>query len=277
MKIQNLSEELLTVSFHLLLPLGEYSQETYQHSIHGSQTRAQKFLQRYFKYCKRTVKDVLETTQSRALELETEKQHQPFVSELPLSVQKEKHAKLEKDLKVATYRASRLGDFVTLVEHLVYSCLLNLARQNAQAWVDTSLKHTTSTESVCAVSSASKSLYHSTPASKSVTSVSKCTTPASKSTATASRSATPATSVAGERKSHSQQAGDCEVERSCSHPEGRGRLGLLCAELQFAESGLFFRIWIVSLLSFSFSTLILPLPLSFLHSPPQVPSPPIPP
>ena len=281
LKIQNLSEELLTVSFHLLLPLGEYSQETYQHSIHGSQTRAQKFLQRYFKYCKRTVKDVLETTQSRALELETEKQHQPFVSELPLSVQKEKHAKLEKDLKVATYRASRLGDFVTLVEHLVYSCLLNLARRNAQAWVDTSLKHTTSTESVCAVSNASKSLYHSTPASKSVTPASKCATPASKSTATASKSATPATSVAGERTSNSQQAGDCEVEGSgelCSHPEGRGRLGLLCAELQFAESGLFLaRIWIVSSPSLSSSTLILSLPLSFLHFSPQVPSSPIPP
>ena len=232
LKVQNLSEELYTISFHLLLPLGEYSQETYEHSIHGSQARAQKFLQRYFKYCKRIVKDVLEMTQSRALELETEKQHQPFVSELPLSIQKEKHAKLEKDLKVATYRASRLYDFVTLVEHQVFACLLELARRNTQAWVDTGLKHTTpseTSESEYTVSSTSKSLYHSTPTSRSVT-------PASKSTARDSKSVTPTPcggSLAGsERESHSQHS-------KGSPQEGRGGLGLLCAELQFAESGVF--------------------------------------
>ena len=281
LKIQNLSEELLTATFHLLLPLGEYSQESYEHSIHGSQARVQKFLQRYFKYSKRIVKDVLEMTQSRALELETEKQHQPFVSELPLSIQKEKHAKLEKDLKVATYRVSRLGDFVTLVEHLVFSCLLELARRNAQAWVDTGLKHTTpseTSESVCAVSSASKSLYHSTPTSKSVTPVSKSATPASKSTARDSKSVTPTPrggSVAGsERESHSQHTGG----KLCSQQEGRGGLGLLCAELQLAESGVFWELGSMLLLSPSPS---LPSSLHCLFlSPtlhPQVPSPPTPP
>lgn len=228
LKVRKLSEELLTVPFHLLIPLGEYLLETYQHSLEGSQLRAQKFLQKYFKYCKRIVKDVLETTQSHALELETEKRHQPFVSELPLSIQKEKHIKLERELKVATYRARRLGDFVTLVEHLVFSCLQDLARKNAQAWVDTSLRQTGpggTTERMPKPSGVPQSLIgHST--------CGNLVTPATDTGSEAGESE-------GDAESHSQLVGSGGGGSLKPHArqERRRGLALLCAELQFEETG----------------------------------------
>ena len=139
LKIQNLSEELLTVPFHHLTALSCYSQESFEHSLQGSQSKAQRFLQKYFKYCRRIVTGVIKSSQSRVLELETEKRHKPFVSDLPLSVQKEKHLKLERDLKAAVYQESSLADFVCLAEHILYSCLLKLARQEAQSWSKTAL------------------------------------------------------------------------------------------------------------------------------------------
>ena len=233
LKIRKLSEELLTVPFHLLIPLGEYSQETYQHSLEGSQVRAQKFLQRYFKYCRRIVRDVLETTQSCALELETEKRHQPFVSELPLSIQKERHMKLERDLKVATYRANRLGDFVTLVEHLIFSCLQEVARKNAQAWVDTSLRQTGqggATERMHTPSRVSRSLVdHSTSGNLA--------TPATDAGSEAGESE-------GDAGSHSQLVGSGGGGGLKPHSwqERRRGLALLCAELQFEETGTYTRL-----------------------------------
>ena len=63
-----------------------------------------------------------------------ELRHQPFVSYLPLSVQKEKHLKLGQELEEINYQASRLSDFVSLTEHIVFSCLLAVARQGALGW-----------------------------------------------------------------------------------------------------------------------------------------------
>lgn len=139
LKINNLSQELLSIPFHSLQPLGSYSNDTYMHCLNGSQTKFQQFLQRYFKYCKRVVTEVVESTQTHAAELENELQHQPFVSDLPLSVQKEKQQKLARDFAEISYRASRLQDFVGLTEHIVFSCLLAVARQGAQDWVDATL------------------------------------------------------------------------------------------------------------------------------------------
>ena len=134
LKINNLSQELLSIPFHSLQPLGVYSSDSYMHCLKGSQAKFQQFLHRYFKYCRRVVGEVVDSTQNQAMELEMELRHQPFVSDLPLSVQKEKHLQLGRDLEEISYQASRLSDFVSLAEHIVFSCLLAVARQGALGW-----------------------------------------------------------------------------------------------------------------------------------------------
>ena len=139
LKINNLSQELFSIPFHSLQPLGAYSSDDYMHCLKGSQAKFQQFLHRYFKYCRRIVSEVVDSTQSRAMELEMELRHQPFVSDLPLSVQKEKHLQLSRDLEEVSYQASRLSDFVSLAERIVFSCLLAIARQGALGWRQSTL------------------------------------------------------------------------------------------------------------------------------------------
>jgi hypothetical protein len=139
LKINNLSQELLSIPFHSLQPLGAYSSDSYMHRLKGSQAKFQQFLHRYFKYCRRVVSELVDSTQNRAMELEMELRHQPFVSDLPLSVQKEKHLQLSRDLGESSYQASRLSDFVSLAEHIVFSCLLAVARQGALGWRQSTL------------------------------------------------------------------------------------------------------------------------------------------
>ena len=138
-QIHRLNQELLGLPVHTLTPLGEHSVELFEKSVEGTAARMQRFFQRYFKYCRRVVSEVIRTTWSHAQELETEKRHQPFVSDLPISIQTEKHAALERELAVAKYRVGRLGGFVMLVEQMMGVSLLMMTRQAAEEWVEHTL------------------------------------------------------------------------------------------------------------------------------------------
>ncbi len=139
LKIQSLSEELLTVPFHQLVPLSNYDQETLEQAIQGSLSKAQRLLHKYFKYCRRFIMEVIKTTISQVIIFETDRRHKPFVSDLPLSVQKDKFSQLEKDLKAAKYQASNLANFVCLAEYILSTCILTLSKHGAQSWIDTVL------------------------------------------------------------------------------------------------------------------------------------------
>lgn len=134
LKLQHLSEELMTISFHHLKPLGEYALDAMEYSLQGSQKKAHQFLLKYFKYCRRIICSAISSSRKHAGDLTTEHHHQRFVPEEPLSTQRKKHERLEKDLEAATYQAERIADFVSLAEQLVYNCLLKLARQAADSW-----------------------------------------------------------------------------------------------------------------------------------------------
>lgn len=149
LKIRSLSEELLTVRFHQLLPLSNYNQESLEYALQGSLSKSHRLLVKYYKYCRRIVNEVIRTTNCRVIDLEGEKRHKPFVSDLPLSIQKENHAQLEKDLKAAQYQESKLANFVSLVEHIVSTCILSLSRQGAQSWVATVLTQQEEERAVC--------------------------------------------------------------------------------------------------------------------------------
>ena len=152
-KIHKLNTELLNFQTLSLAPLGGYSAEVLEKKSEETEAKTHRLLQRYFKYCKRVVSEAVSATQENAEKLEEEKKHQPFVSDSPISVQVAQHAELERKLGVATYRASRLGDFVCLGEQMIAGCLLERARQSASLWVEGTLQLTghdsSSTSSFC--------------------------------------------------------------------------------------------------------------------------------
>ena len=135
-KIHKLNTELLNMPIHTLKPFSRHSANTLQKNTEETEAVTHRLLQRYFKYCKRVVSEAIGETRQIAERLEEEKKHQPFVSDSPISVQVAQHAELENRLGVARYRASRISDFVRLVEQMMGACLLQLARQSGREWVE---------------------------------------------------------------------------------------------------------------------------------------------
>lgn len=134
-KINSLSQDLLCVTFHEVASLGCYSKDQFQRQTQQVDNKIFKLLQKYFKYCHRILLQTIAQSQSNVLELETKKRHQPFVSDLPISVQKARHVQLSKDLEHARHRASQLKMFVTSVQQMVEACLVELVQQNSINWL----------------------------------------------------------------------------------------------------------------------------------------------
>ena len=134
-KIKSLCEDLLTVEVTSVTPVGGYKGEEFQRQIQADHNKLQKLLNRYFKYCQRTVTESVRSSQSVVTELETRQKHQPFISDLPISVQKEQHKRLEDDLEESRHRERQLGALMTLVRLLMLSCLKKFQEQASSKWV----------------------------------------------------------------------------------------------------------------------------------------------
>ena len=134
-KINSLSQDLLSVTFDEIVSFGCYSKEQYLQQMQKADNKIFKLLQKYFRYCQRILLQATAQSQSNVLELETKKMHQPFVSDLPISVQKARHVQLSKDLEHACHRASQLKMFVTSVQQMVQACLIELVQQWSIVWL----------------------------------------------------------------------------------------------------------------------------------------------
>lgn len=134
-QVHRLNRELVNFPGLTHTVMGGYLASVMEKTSEENEAKIHRLLQRYFKYCRRVTSEAVRITQEKVEELEEEKKHQPFVSDSPISVQVAQHAELERKLSVARYRASRLTNFVTLVEQMMSSCLLEKARQSAEQWV----------------------------------------------------------------------------------------------------------------------------------------------
>ena len=135
-KINNLSYDLLSINVHTLNITGKYSQGGYTTQLRLSQRKLLKYLQKYFRLVLKIVCEVVQSSHSRVLELETEKQHKPFVSDLPISIQKKQHLQLEEELDESHHRRGQLDMLHILVEQIVSSCLISLVEKGAEQWLE---------------------------------------------------------------------------------------------------------------------------------------------
>ena len=135
-KINSLSYDLLSIDVHTLNITGRYSQDGYTNQLHLSQHKLLKYLQKYFRFVLKIVCEVIQSSHSRVLELETEKQHKPFVSDLPISIQKKQHLQLEEELDECRHRRGQLDMLQVLVEQIVSSHLISLVEKGAKQWVE---------------------------------------------------------------------------------------------------------------------------------------------
>ena len=140
LKVQHLCEELSTVSFYILTPLGDYSLTTYDNELSLSKSKAKALFSRFFKYCSRVITEVVSNVQGLVSELEKKRNHRPLVCDLPLSVQRGNHTRMEREIQTAQHRATKIGSYIALAEHIVASCLIQLARKNANEWLQLTLQ-----------------------------------------------------------------------------------------------------------------------------------------
>jgi len=133
-KIKKLSNELLTVPLHEFKPNGQYSLEEANDLFRRTRSVTNGHLNKYFKYCKRTVCEALDHTLEEVLRLEAEHKHQPFVSDLPISIQQQNQKVLKRDLDNALKRQGKLGEFAFLAEQIVSSCLLQVVQNAMKSW-----------------------------------------------------------------------------------------------------------------------------------------------
>ncbi len=134
--VKCLSDDLLTVPFHEFKQHGQYTLDTLDKSFRKTQSMARRYLNKYFRYCKRAICEAIESVHDEVLKLEAEHNHKPFVSDLPISIQQQNHKTLKKDLDVALDRKKKLGAFVSLAEQMAGSCLLQVTQKAICSWKD---------------------------------------------------------------------------------------------------------------------------------------------
>ena len=133
LQIVKLIHELLGLKFYSFKPLKKYSLKDLEGCLETSHSMAEHYLKKFFKYCHRIVSSIVEGSHQQVSEMERILRHQPTVfesSNIAMSTELSQRKRLEEDLRQARYRASRLGDFTTLVDQMLHHCLLQLAREN---------------------------------------------------------------------------------------------------------------------------------------------------
>lgn len=138
-KVQSLCEDLHTVVVKegsKIIPLGEYNGEEFQRQSDTDKKKVRKFLNRFIKYTHRSVVESIDNFSNKVLELETKQRHQPFVSGLPISIQKEQHMKLDSDLEEARHRMGQTGVLVSVVKEMMISCLRNFTQEWYSKWIE---------------------------------------------------------------------------------------------------------------------------------------------
>lgn len=134
LQLKILSDELLTVSFHNLKPLGGYTLHDLEDYLRTSQSKACHLLNKYFKYSKRLVCGVITTAQSQLLKFNVNDHYHSYTSDLSISIQQEKCRIWKRNLNKAVYYVNKLGCFIDLAERMVLSYLMQLAQHVVGTW-----------------------------------------------------------------------------------------------------------------------------------------------
>ena len=135
-KVKSLCEDLLSIDTSTVTPAGDYKGSMFWRHVESDQIRLQRCLNRYFRYCQRVINECATTQKNTVLELENHRKHQPFVSDLPISIQKEQHNKLECDLEEGKRRVSQINALVMLARMIMASNLREFMNQVSSRWME---------------------------------------------------------------------------------------------------------------------------------------------
>ena len=140
-KINSLCNDLMSLDVHSVSPLKLYQEQEYLEIVKGSEKKLLKYLRKFLKYIEKIFSNAVFEIEARVLELETQKRHMPFVSDIPISIQKEGHLKLEEDLLESVSRRAQIDRLKQSCRHIVGHHLTEMAEISVRQWMDIVIKH----------------------------------------------------------------------------------------------------------------------------------------
>lgn len=134
-QINSLSVDLLSLVNINYLSARKYTLEEYSFIKKNNSKRLLHFFHKYFKYCLESLNQTFEETHDYVHALEVGKSHRPFVSDLPISVQKHEHEDLEKKLQSCIHRKTQLVSLERLVREIVRSTIISFVEGHTLSWL----------------------------------------------------------------------------------------------------------------------------------------------
>ena len=134
-KVNSLCTDLLSIETVSIIPMGCYNKQQYLEELETSFRKLLKYLKKFLRYVEHVLASLVSSTHTRVTELESRKRHMPFVSEIPISIQKEQHRKLEEDLQEAKHRREQLCYLKIASRHIIETHLVNLVEAGAKLWL----------------------------------------------------------------------------------------------------------------------------------------------
>lgn len=133
-QINSLSVDLRSLKSTHVAPSGCYTLADFTQSMKASDNQLLKYLHKYFKYSLKVLSQATERALGYVKNLETERRHKPFVSDLPISVQKAELERLEVNIQDGHYRRDQLELLHVLVRQIVRDSLLSLVEDHTKQW-----------------------------------------------------------------------------------------------------------------------------------------------
>lgn len=134
-KVKHLANEVLTLQLFEPQAVGSYTLDAFEGHYRRSTAAARKPLLRLFKLCKQIVSEVEAKKTSELRAVEAEVVNQPFVSDLPISQQREEALQMAARLEAAKDHVSRLPSLTLLVDRMLSSSLVTLIQRSTSACV----------------------------------------------------------------------------------------------------------------------------------------------
>ena len=134
-KVKHLVNEVLTLQLFEPETADSYTLDAFEDHYTHSITAARKPLLRLFKLCRQIVSEVEAKKMSELRAVEAEVVDQPFVSDLPISQQREKALRMAARLESARDHVSRLPSLTLLVDRMLSSSLVALVQRSTTACV----------------------------------------------------------------------------------------------------------------------------------------------
>ena len=134
--INSLCKDLHSLQIHSITPLSSYRRESFLKIAKTSEESLLKYLSKFWEYASLALSDVRLETESRVLELETRISHMPFVSDIPISIQKQNHLKLETDLSEAVRRKGQLDKLTTSCQLIIKEHLIQMVELSVFRWLE---------------------------------------------------------------------------------------------------------------------------------------------